>query len=158
MRTTLLTFLFALFSTFAFSQTDTSVVKFINPPALSTPKGYSHAAEIDLGTCKMLIMSGQVAIDSKGDLVGKGDFSKQAEQVFQNIRSLVESAGGNMNNIVKLGFYVLDVNQLPSLRLIRDKFVNVKTPPASTLVQVSKLFRDDILIEVEATAIIPSKK
>lgn len=158
MRTSLLTFLFALFSTLAFSQTDTSVVKFVNPSTVSIPKGYSHAAEIDLGTCKMLIISGQVAIDSKGNLVGKGDFNKQAEQVFQNIKNIVESGGGNMNNIVKLGFYVLDVNQAPTLRLIRDKFVNIKRPPASTLVQVSKLFRDDILIEVEATAIIPNKK
>ena len=154
----MLTLLFALFSTLAFSQSDTSVVKFINPSTISPPKGYSHAAVIDLGTCKMLIMSGQVAIDTKGDLIGKGDFSKQAEQVFQNIKNIVEDAGGNMNNIVKLGFYVLDVNQVPTLRLIRDKFVNIKTPPASTLVQVSKLFRDDILLEVEATAIIPNKK
>ena len=149
---------FIFLSTLAFSQTDTSVVKFINPSTVSAPKGYSHAAEIDLGTCKMLIISGQVAIDSKGNLVGKGDFNKQAEQIFQNIKNIVESAGGNMNNIVKLGFYVLDVNQIAALRSVRDKFVNVKTPPASTLVQVSKLFRDDILLEVEATAIISNKK
>ena len=149
---------FIFLSTFAFSQTDTSIVKFINPSTVSAPKGYSHAAELDLGTCKMLIMSGQVAIDSKGNLIGKGDFNKQAEQVFQNIKNIVENAGGNMDNIVKLGFYVLDINQVPTLRLVRDKFVNVKTPPASTLVQVSKLFRDDVLLEVEATAIIPNKK
>ena len=149
---------FIFLSTLAFSQTDTSIVKFTNPSTVSVPKGYSHAAEIDLGNCKMLIMSGQVAIDNTGNIVGKGDFNKQAEQVFQNIKSIVESAGGNMNNIVKLGFYILDVNQVPTLRLVRDKFVKVKSPPASTLVQVSKLFRDDILIEVEATAIIPNKK
>jgi enamine deaminase RidA (YjgF/YER057c/UK114 family) len=158
MKKSLFLLVFALFSTLAFSQSDSSTVKFINPSNVSTPKGYSHAAAIDLGTCKMLIMSGQVALDSKGNLVGKGDFNKQAEQVFQNIKNIVESAGGNMNNVVKLGFYVLDVSQIPALRLVRDKFVNTKTPPASTLVQVSKLFRDDILIEVEATAIIPNKK
>lgn len=152
----LLPFLFL--STFAFSQTDTSIVKFINPSTVSAPKGYSHAAEVDLGACKMLIMSGQVAIDSKGNLIGKGDFNKQAEQVFQNIKNIVENAGGSMDNIVKLGFYVLDINQVPTLRLVRDKYVNVKTPPASTLVQVSKLYRDDVLLEVEATAIIPNKK
>lgn len=148
---------FIFLSTLAFSQ-DTSIVKFINPSNISAPKGYSHAAEIDLGTAKMLIISGQVAIDSKGNLIGKGDFNKQAEQVFQNIKSIVERAGGNMDNIVKLGFYVLDINQVPTLRLVRDKYVNIKTPPASTLVQVSKLFRDDVLLEVEATAIIPNKK
>jgi 2-iminobutanoate/2-iminopropanoate deaminase len=146
-----------LFSKFALSQVDTSIVKFINPPAVSAPKGYSHAAQIDLGTCKMLIISGQVAIDNKGNLIGKGDFGKQAEQVFLNIKSIVESAGGTMDNVVKIGIYVVDMGQIQTLRTVRDKFINLKNPPASTLVQVSRLFRDDILIEVEATAIIPNK-
>lgn len=149
---------FLFITTLVFSQNDTSLVKFLNPSSVSAPKGYSHAVEVDLGTCRMIIISGQVAIDSKGNLVGKDDFSKQAEQVFQNIKNIVESAGGNMNNVVKLGFYILDVNQIQTLRSVRDKFINIKSPPASTLVQVSKLFRDDILIEVEATAIIPNKK
>jgi len=145
-------------SALAFGQSDTSLVKFINPPSVSAPKGYSHAAVVDLGNCKMLIISGQVALDNKGNLVGKGDFGKQAEQVFQNIRSVVESAGGKMDNVVKLGYFVTDVSQIQTLRAIRDKFVNTKSPPASTLVQVSKLFRDDILLEIEATAIIPKKQ
>jgi reactive intermediate/imine deaminase len=144
-------------SALAFSQTDTSIIKFINPASVSAPHGYSHAAKIDLGNCKMLIISGQVAIDNKGNLIGKGDFSKQTEQVFQNIKSIVEDAGGKMDNVVKLGYFLLDINQLQTLRAIRDKFVNLKNPPASTLVQVNKLFRDDILIEIEATAIIPNK-
>jgi 2-iminobutanoate/2-iminopropanoate deaminase len=144
-------------SGFAFSQTDTAIVKFNNPPEVSFPKGYSHAAQIDLGNCKMLIISGQVAIDNKGTLIGKGDFGKQTEQVFLNIKSIVESSGGTMENVVKIGIYVTDMNQVQTLRTIRDKFINLKNPPASTLVQVSRLFRDDILIEIEATAIIPNK-
>lgn len=146
-----------LLAKLTFAQADTSLIKFINPPSVSTPKGYSHAAVIDLGTAKMVILSGQVALDSKGNLVGKDDFSKQAEQVFQNIKSIVEASGGKMDNVVKLGFYVLDVSQVPALRTVRDKYINTKNPPASTLVQVSKLFRDDILLEVEATAVIPKK-
>ena len=153
----LLTLPLLLLAKLTFAQADTSLVKFINPSAVSTPKGYSHAAVIDLGTCKMLILSGQVALDNKGNLVGKDDFGKQAEQVFQNIKNIVEAAGGKMDNVVKLGFYVLDVKQVPALRTVRDKYINTKNPPASTLVQVSKLFRDDILLEVEATAVIPKK-
>jgi enamine deaminase RidA (YjgF/YER057c/UK114 family) len=147
-----------LISGLVFAQTDTSLVKFLNPASVSAPKGYSHTAQIDLGTCKMLIISGQVGLDSKGSLAGKDDFSKQTEQAFQNIKSIVESAGGKMDNVVKLSYYVLDVGQIQTLRVIRDKFINTKNPPASTLVQVSKLFRDDILVEIEATAIIPNKK
>jgi 2-iminobutanoate/2-iminopropanoate deaminase len=142
----------------ALAQVDTSVVKFVNPTEVATPKGYSNTVQVDLGTCKMILIAGQVAFDNKGNLVGPGDFGKQAEQVFTNIKNIIESAGGTIDNVVKLNFYILDVNQLPTLRSVRDKFVNTKNPPVSTLVQVSKLFRDDVLIEIETTAIIPKKK
>ena len=145
--------LFAAASCYA----QTNTVQFINPSTLSSPKGYSHAAVIDLGTCTMIIMSGQVPLDSAGNLIGKGDFALQAEQVFTNIKKLVTAAGGSMDNVVKLNYFVLDMGQLQALRSIRDKFVTVQHPPASTLVRVSKLFRDDVLLEVEATAIIPKK-
>jgi enamine deaminase RidA (YjgF/YER057c/UK114 family) len=141
-----------------FSQKDTSLVKFFNPATVSTPKGYSHAAEIDLGTCKMIIISGQVALDQQGNLVGKNDLVKQTEQVFINIREIVTAAGGDMGDVVKLGYFILDATQIQTVRDVRNKFIDQLKPPASTLVQVSKLFRDDILIEVEATAIIPNKR
>jgi 2-iminobutanoate/2-iminopropanoate deaminase len=133
-------------------------VTFKNPKALSLPKGYSQAAEIDMGNGRMIIMAGQVALDKAGNLVGKGDLAKQANQCFINIKHIVEDAGGNMNNIVKLNYYIKDVSKVQLLRDIRDKYINTKTPPTSTLVEVSKLFRDDILIEIEATAVIPKKK
>jgi 2-iminobutanoate/2-iminopropanoate deaminase len=74
--------------------------------ALSLPKGYSHSAEIDMGNSKMIIMAGQVALDKAGNLVGKGDMAQQTEQVFANIKHIVEDAGGTMNNIVKLNYYI----------------------------------------------------
>jgi 2-iminobutanoate/2-iminopropanoate deaminase len=150
-------FQFLFISTAAFSQTDTSIIKFINPSTVAAPKGYSHSVQVDLGNCKMLLTSGQVALDKQGNLVGKGDLSKQTEQVFTNIKNIVEEAGGNMDDLVKISFYIIDVGQIQIIRNVRDKFINVKKPPASTLVQVSKLFRDDLLIEIEATAIIPKK-
>lgn len=138
-----------------FTQTNTAIVAFKNPSSVSTPKGYAHAAVIDLGNCKMIILSGQVPFDSKGNLIGKGDFTKQAEQVFMNIKNIINDLGGTMGDIVKLGFYMLDVSQIQTLRNVRDKYINLNKPPASTLVQVSKLFRDDVLLEIEATAVIP---
>jgi len=141
----------------AFAQTDASAVKFLNPATVAAPHGYSHAVEVDLGTCEMVIISGQVALDSKGNLVGPGDYEKQTEQIFINIKNIVESAGGQMDNVVKLGFFIRDVGQIQKVRTVRDRFINIKNPPASTLVEVSKLFRDDVLIEIEATAIIPKK-
>lgn len=139
------------------SQTDSSLSKFINPAGMSVPKGYSHAVKVDLGTCYMLLLSGQIALDNKGEVTGKGDLGKQTEQVFRNIKTIVEAAGGTMDNVVKIGVYLIDVSQVQAFRDARNKFINAQNPPASTLVQVSKLIRDDLLVEVEATAIIPKR-
>jgi 2-iminobutanoate/2-iminopropanoate deaminase len=150
--------LFVCLSTSCFAQFPPRAVTFKNPAALSLPKGYSQAAEIDMGGSTMIVMAGQVALNKKGQLVGAGDMAKQTEQCFINIKSIVEDAGGTMNDIVKLNYYLKDVEQINRVRAIRDKYINTQKPPASTLVEVSKLFRDDILIEIEATAVIPKKK
>jgi Putative translation initiation inhibitor, yjgF family len=149
--------IFIFLSFDSFSQTDTSIVKFKNPASVAAPKGYSHAAIIDLGNCQMIVLSGEVPLDSKGNIVGQGDLGKQTEQVFKNIKNIISDLGGTMDNVVKLGVFLTDVSQIQTFRDIRNRFINLKTPPTSTLVQVSKLFRDDVLIEVEATAIIPKK-
>lgn len=150
-------FLFALLFVLTCAGFSQGTVQLFNPPSVATPKGYSHAAIVDLGTCKMVIMSGQVALDKQGNLIGKDDMEKQTEQVFQNIKAIVTETGGTMDNIVKLGYFTTDVSKIGAIRVVRDKFINTGNPPASTLVQVSKLFRDDVLIEIEATAIIPKK-
>jgi enamine deaminase RidA (YjgF/YER057c/UK114 family) len=136
-------------------KTDTSTVSFKNPSSVATPKGYSHAAIIDLGNCQMIVLSGQVPLDSNGNLVGQGNFEKQSEQVLLNIKNILAELGGTMDDIIRLGIYTTDVSQMQAFRDVRDKFINLKSPPTSTLVEVSKLFRGDVLIEVEATAIIP---
>jgi 2-iminobutanoate/2-iminopropanoate deaminase len=143
------------FSLSVFAQQTPGNVQFFNPSGVSAPRGYSHTAVIDLGTCKMVIISGQVALDKQGNLVGKDDMSIQAGQVFLNIKTILDEMRGSMNDIVKLGFYVTDISQIQAVRSARDKYINVSNPPASTLVQVSGLFRPDLMIEVEATAIIP---
>jgi 2-iminobutanoate/2-iminopropanoate deaminase len=140
-----------------FSQLDTTLVKFRNPLSVAAPKGYSHAAVIDLGNCQMIILTGQVPLDRNGQLVGKGDLSKQTEQVFLNIKGIVSELGGTMENVIKLGVYMTDVSQIQNFRDVRNKFISNRNPPTSTLVQVSKLFRDDVLIEIEATVVVPKK-
>lgn len=150
-----ISFLFACISGVA--QSNQSPVRFNNPPTLYTPKGYSHVAVIDMGASKMLILSGQVSLDAQGNLVGKGDITRQTEQVFTNIKNAIIENGGTMDNIVKLGYYLVDGTELQPVRDVRDKFINTKNPPASTLVKISKLFRDDLLVEIEATCIIPKK-
>src|SRR5438067_157121 len=92
------------------------VVTFKNPSGLSTPKGYSHLAEVDLGKSNMLILSGQVALNEKGELVGKDNLTAQTEQVFANIKRIVEAEGGSMNDVVKLTSYLKDVSKVQQVR------------------------------------------
>jgi len=139
------------------AQKSPSLVHFNNPDFLSVPKGYSHVARIDMGNAWMLIISGQVALDKEGNLVGKDDFARQTDMVYENIIKIIQAAGGNKDHLVKTGIFILDNANMPVLREIRNKYINSQKPPASTLVQVDKLYRDDLLIEIEATAVIPKK-
>ncbi len=157
MRKSLIFLIIILTSIATTAQTNSTRVRLLNPSTVAKPTGYSHAAEIDLGTSKMLIISGQVALDAEGKLVGESDFTRQAEQVFINIKNIVENSGGTMNDVVKFTFYLRDVSNITKVRAVRDKYINVNNPPASTLVEVSDLFRDEFLLEIEATAVIPKK-
>ena len=129
------------------------VPRFSNPSTISRPNGYSHVAEITGG--RTIYVAGQVALDRQGNLVGPGDFRAQAQQVFENLRLALEASGATFKDVVKLNNYLVDMSQLPAFREVRDRFVNTAAPPASTTVEVRKLFRDDVLLEVEAIAVVP---
>ncbi len=127
--------------------------KFINPATLTKPPGYTHVVEARGG--RTVYLSGQVAFDSAGELVGAGDFEAQARQTFSNIKAGLEAVGLNFSHVVKINLFVLDVSNLPTLRRVRDEFVNLEHPPASTLVQVAALFRPEFLFEADAIAVAP---
>ena len=131
--------------------------EFLNPKTLIPPggAGYSHVAKVNQGTT--VYLSGQVPSDPSGKLIGEGDFEAQVEQVFHNLKLAVEAAGGTMADIVKLNYYVvaeLDQATVPKLRPIRDRYINVENPPASTFLVVTRLMRPGWLIEIEAVAAI----
>ena len=129
---------------------------FLNPPTLSAPRGYSHVAVVPPGS-RLVYVSGQVPLDKDGKLVGPGDIRVQAEQVFSNLKLALAAAGASFADVVKINWYVTDTSKLQDLRDVRDKFVNTANPPASTLVEVRRLFREDVLVEVEAVAAIPDR-
>jgi 2-iminobutanoate/2-iminopropanoate deaminase len=126
--------------------------RLLNPITMPKASGYSQAVEVNQG--KIVYIAGQVALDKAGQFVGKGDFRAQIQQVFENLKAAVESAGGTFEDVIKLNYYLVDMTHLPVTREIRDKFINTEHPPASTAVQVSKLFRDEFLIEIEAVAVV----
>lgn len=129
-------------------------VRFINPATISKPTGYTHVVEVTGG--KTVYISGQIAFDSEGKVVGVGDLTAQAHQVFANLRAALEAVGADFTQVVKLNYYLLDMSQLPTVREIRNQYINTAQPPASTAVEVSRLAQPDLLIEIEAVAIIPA--
>jgi enamine deaminase RidA (YjgF/YER057c/UK114 family) len=131
-------------------------IKFINPPELAQPPGYSNVVEIRSG--RVVCIAGQVATDRQGKLVGGVDFEAQADQVFRNLTTALASVGCTPRELVKLTVFVRDMKQLASYRKARDRFLGSTTPPAApaiTLVEVSRLFAEEFLIEIEAVAAAP---
>jgi 2-iminobutanoate/2-iminopropanoate deaminase len=142
-------------STLVRAQAPVAGPKYINAPDLSPPPGYSHAVVVERG--RTVYLSGAVALDKKGNVVGPGDFRAQATQAFANLGAVLKAAGATPASVVKINYYVvgLDHDKLIALREIRDTFIDREHPPASTLLGVQTLFRDDLMIEIEAVAVVP---
>jgi enamine deaminase RidA (YjgF/YER057c/UK114 family) len=126
--------------------------RYINPPSLVKPTGYTHVVVAPDG--RTAYIAGQVAFDSTGQLVGSGDFRAQAERVYQNLRRALTSVGGSLEDVVKTTTFITDLKNLPTLREVRAQTSRSGRPPANTLVVVSSLARPELLIEVEAIAVL----
>jgi len=147
----------ALFSLEGYSQSKGKPIEkqFINPDGVSRSPGYSQAVSTVGG--KTIFVSGQVALNSKGELVGPGDLKVQTTQAFENMKMVLATAGATFADVVKLSYFVrnYDPSRVPVIRTVRDQYLpKGQPPPASTLVGVQSLFRDDVLIEIEAIAVV----
>jgi enamine deaminase RidA (YjgF/YER057c/UK114 family) len=125
--------------------------RFLSPEALPPRFGYSHVVDAPAG--RIIFVSGQVPLDQAGALVGEGDMEAQATQVFENLTAALAAAGASWPDVVKLNYFVVDVTQIGVVRSVRDRYVDTAQPPASTLIEVGGLFREDVLIEVDALAV-----
>jgi enamine deaminase RidA (YjgF/YER057c/UK114 family) len=128
-------------------------IRRLNPPDLGPPPGYSQVVEVQAG--RIVFIAGQTALDSGGALVGKNDFAAQADQVFRNLALALEAVGCSAANLVKLTVFVRDMDNIGAYREARNRFfatVNPPAAPAITLVEVSKLYGPEFLIEIEAVA------
>jgi enamine deaminase RidA (YjgF/YER057c/UK114 family) len=123
-------------------------VRFIN----RAQAGYSHVVEVKGG--RTLYIAGQIALDKDGNLVGRGDFRAQVKQVFENLKARLEEGGATFKDVVKLNYYLTDASDLQALRDTRNSYINTENPPASTLVVVKQLVREEFLLEVEAVAVV----
>jgi enamine deaminase RidA (YjgF/YER057c/UK114 family) len=123
----------------------------VNPAGMAPPSGYSYAV-VKAGT--PVFISGQVALDGAGKLVGEGDAAAQTEQVFRNLRTVVEACGGTLDDVVKINIYVTDAAYRPAVAAARQRHFQEGRYPASTYVVVSALAVPQLLVEVEAVAMI----
>jgi enamine deaminase RidA (YjgF/YER057c/UK114 family) len=104
---------------------------------------------------RTVYIAGQVAFDSTGNVVGGGNFSAQAEQVFTNLRRALASVGGSFSDVVKTTTLITDVKNVPALREIRTRYLDPGQTPANTLI-VAQLVRPELLLEIEAVAVLSS--
>src|SRR3989442_2620813 len=126
-------------------------VRNVNPAALSVPPGYTLVDEVHSG--RTIHIGGQVALDHSGKVVGKNDFVAQSTQVFENLKLELAAAGATFDNLVKVTTFVTDMSHLQTLRTLRVKYYG-ENAPASTLVQVGKLANEELMIEIEAIAVV----
>jgi enamine deaminase RidA (YjgF/YER057c/UK114 family) len=130
-------------------------VRFVNPPGLAKSPRYSHVAQVTRG--RLILISGQVAQDANGNLVGAGDMAAQTRQVFENLKTALAASGATYKDVVKLTSFIVDISKnIEAYREVRQEYLRgIAEPPTSTTVGVPALVRGDYLLEVEALAVVP---
>jgi len=121
----------------------------IATPEAKPVANYKMATRMEGG--RLLYISGQVAWDAGGNIVGKGDVGAQARQVFENLRGVLQAAGGDMQSLMKITTYITRIEHFPAVAEARSAVFQGELP-ASTLIVVKSLFHPDFLIEVEGVA------
>ena len=127
-----------------------------NPDTVAAPMGtYSQAVRVETGDAVWIHVSGQIAIDREGNLVGPGDLRAQTRQVFENLKAILEANGATFADVVKIGTYLTTLDDLAGMREVRSEYLTAE-PPASTAVQVVALVVPEALIEIDLVAVVPA--
>lgn len=128
--------------------------QFINPPALNPTAGFTHVVAATGG--RTIHVSGQVSVNEKGEVVGRGDFRAQVERTFQNLGAALTAAGATFRDVVKVTYFVVDLKPeyVPFIREVRARHFDPQNPPASSLVGVAALVVPEWLIEIELVAVV----
>jgi enamine deaminase RidA (YjgF/YER057c/UK114 family) len=122
--------------------------RFINPPTISKPPGYTHVVEIT-GPGRIVYIAGQLGFDVSGKM--PGDFRGQTAQAFENLKNALAAIGAEFKDVVKINNYIVDIpTNIAIFREVRDQYLNMAAPPASTAIGVPALARPGALFEIEA--------
>jgi reactive intermediate/imine deaminase len=127
-----------------------------NPDTVAAPIGsYSQSVRVETADATWIYVSGQIAIDVGGNLVGPGDVRAQTRQVFENLKAILEANGATFADVVKIGTYLTTLGDLAGMREVRGAYLTSE-PPASTAVQVVALVVPEAVIEVDVVAVVAS--
>jgi enamine deaminase RidA (YjgF/YER057c/UK114 family) len=128
--------------------------QFINPSGLNPTIGFTHVVTATGG--KTVHVSGQVSVDERGEVVGRGDFRAQVERTFENLGTALAAAGATFRDVVKVTYFVVDLKSehVPVVREVRGRYLDPQNPPASSLVGVAALVVPDWLVEIELVAVV----
>ena len=134
------------------SMTQKAEITAVNPPGANIP-GISQAMIVESG--RLAFLSGHVPIGEDGAFAQ--GLEAQLDLVFSNLNSTLSEMGADFDNVVRVTIYVrdYDIKELPTIRTVRDKYVNAVRPPASALIGVDALFHPDAIVEIDAVAVIP---
>lgn len=138
-----------------FLSVESMLAAFSNPASAPMPAGrYSQVVRLELGTGALLLLSGQVAVDDDGNVVAPGDMAAQTRRIFEIIGAILADQGASFSNVVNIRTYLTDIGRLAEYAQVRRTFLPDGVAPTSTTVEVSRLFKPDVLVEVEVTAAI----
>ena len=129
-----------------------------NPAGVWSPGARAFSQGVIAGEGVTLYITGQVAWDENDKVVGIGDVAAQTAKTFENIRTIVEAAGGSLEDIVSLTIYFLNRAHLPAIQEVRRQHIKTPGAPASTAIQVAGLVLPELLVEITPVALIPHKR
>jgi 2-iminobutanoate/2-iminopropanoate deaminase len=128
-----------------------------NPATVAAPYGdrFAHVARIDGGRGALLMLSGQVAVDDDGAVMASDDVGAQTERIFELIAGILAAHGASLADVAHIRTFMIDLTDLPAYGAVRRRLFP-GTPPASTTVEVSRLFLPGARLEIEVTAVVPA--
>lgn len=129
-----------------------------NPPSGWPQNGRAFNHGVVQPEGRVLHITGQVAWDQDGNLVGEGDAEAQMRKSFDNTARILEAVGGRLDDIVSLTIYFLDRADLPAIQKVRAEHFAPETAPASILIQTPGLVVPELLVELVPIAVIPEER
>lgn len=126
----------------------------ISTDALRAPNGHFSQAVTIAAKGRLVFISGMTARRPDGSIAGVGDIEAQTRQVCENLKSAVETAGGTLDDICRVDVFIRNMENFQTIHKVRREYFK-GTPPASTMVEVSKMTSPDYLIEINAIAVLP---